>query len=135
MGALAEAGLHWSGLRSAVMIEFTREPFGGENKCEPSTEWRYYVSSLRADAANFNAKVRAHWGIENGYHWVLNVTFNEDDRRIRRGDGVQDFAMLRRITLNLIKHEKSDKVSVCLKRLKTEWSINYLQELLGSQPL
>ena len=135
VSALAEAGLHWPGLRSAVMIESTREAFGGRNKGERSTEWRYYVSSLQADAAEFNAKVRAHWGIENSCHWVLDVTFNEDDCRIRRGDGAQNFAILRRIALNLIKQEKSGKHSVRLKRLKAGWSIDYLQKLLGLHPL
>ena len=135
VSALAEAGLHWPGLRSAVMIESTREAFGGRTKGERSTEWRYYVSSLQADAAEFNAKVRAHWGIENSCHWVLDVTFNEDGCRIRRGDGAQNFAILRRIALNLIKQEKSGKASVRLKRLKAGWSIDYLQKLLGLHPL
>ena len=135
VSTLAAAGLHWPGLRSAVMIESTCEAFGGRNKGLRSTEWRYYVSSLQADAAEFNAKVRAHWGIENSCHWVLDVTFNEDDCRIRRGDGAQNFAILRRIALNLIKQEKSAKASVRLKRLKAGWSIDYLQKLLGLHPL
>ena len=90
---------------------------------------------MQAGAAEFNAQVRAHWGIENSCHWVLDVTFNEDDCRIRRGDGAQNFAILRRIALNLIKQEKSDKASVRLKRLKAGWSIDYLQKLLGLRPL
>ena len=118
VSALAEAG-HWPGLRSAVMIKSIREAFGGKNPGERTVEWRYYVSNLKADAAEFNAKVRAHWGIENSCHWVLDVTFNEDACRIRRGDGAQNFAILQRIVLNLIKQEKSDKASVRLKRLKT----------------
>ena len=66
---------------------------------------------------------------------MLDVTFNEDDCRIRRGDGAQNFAILRRIALNLIKQEKSAKASVRLKRLKAGWSIDYLQKLLGLHPL
>ena len=135
VSALAEAGQHWPGLRSAVMIKSIREVFGGKNKGERTVEWRYYVSSLQADAAEFNAKVRAHWGIENSCHWVLDVTFNEDACRIRRGDGAQNFAILRRIALNLIKQEKSGKSSVRTKRLKAGWSIDYLQKLLGLRPL
>lgn len=135
VSALAEPGRHWPGLRSAVMIESTREVFGGKNKGQPSTEWRYYISSLQTDASEFNAKVRAHWGIENSCHWVLDVTFNEDDCRIRRGDGAQNFAILRRIALNLVKQEKSDKSSVRLKRLRAGWSTDYLQKLLGLHPL
>ena len=135
VSALAEAAQHWPGLRSAAMIESTRETSCGKDKGERTVEWRYYVSSLQADAAAFNAKVRAHWGIENSCHWVLDVTFNEDACRIRRGDGAQNFAILRRIALNLIKQEKSDKASVRLKRLKAGWSIDYLQKLLGLRPL
>lgn len=67
---------------------------------------------------------------------MLDVTFDEEDRRIRRGDGAQDFAILRRFALDVIKTEKSDKSSVCLKRLKTGWSIDYLQKRLpGLHPL
>ena len=135
VSALAGAAQHWPGLRSAVMIKSTREALSGTNKGERTTEWRYYISSLRAGAVEFNAKVRAHWGIENSCHWVLDVTFNEDDCRIRRGDGAQNFAILRRIALNLVKQEKSDKASVRLKRLKAGWSIEYLQKLLGLHPL
>ena len=58
------------------MIKSIREICGGKDQGERTVEWRYYVSSRQADAAEFNAKVRAHWGIENGCHWVLDVTFN-----------------------------------------------------------
>jgi predicted transposase YbfD/YdcC len=135
VGALAEQAQHWPGLRSAVMIKSTREAFGGRNKGERSTEWRYYISSLQADAAECNARVRAHWGIENSCHWVLDVTFKEDDCRIRCGDGAHNFAILRRIALNLVKQERSDKSSVRLKRLRAGWSTDYLQKLLGLRPL
>lgn len=112
VSALAKADLHWPGLCSVAIIGFTHEAFGSANKGERSTEWRYHVGSLRADAANFNAKVLAHWGIENGCYWVLNVTFNEDDCRISRGDGAQDFATLRRVALNS-SNTKSPTRPVC----------------------
>ena len=135
VSALAEQRRHWPGLRSAVMIKSTREALSGTNKGERTTEWRYYISSLQAEAVAFNAKVRAHWGIENSCHWVLDMSFNEDDCRIRCGDGAQNFAILRRIALNLVKLEKSDKSSVRLKRLRAGWSTDYLQKLLGLRPL
>jgi predicted transposase YbfD/YdcC len=135
LSALAETGRHWPGLRSAVMVKSIREAFGGNDKGERTIEWRYYVSSLQAGAADFNAKVRAHWAIENSCHWVLDVTFNEDACRIRRGDGAQNFAILRRIALNLVKQDKSGKSSVRTRRLKAGWSIDYLQKLLGLRPL
>ena len=62
------------------------------------------------------------------------LTFNEDACRIRRGDGAQNFAILRRIALNLIKQDKSGKSSVRTRRLKAGWSIDYLQKLLGLHP-
>ena len=135
VSALAEPGQHWPGLRSAVMIKSIRETFSGKSKGERTIEWRYYISSLQADAAEFNAKVRAHWGIENSCHWVLDMTFKEDDCRIRCGDGAQNFAILRRIALNLVKQDKSGKSSVRTRRLKAGWSIDYLQKLLGLRPL
>jgi hypothetical protein len=67
---------------------------------------------------------------------TIDMTFDEDDCRIRKGDGAQNFAILRRIALNLVKQEKSDKkTSVHIKRLKAGWSTDYLQTLLGLQPL
>jgi len=135
VSALAAPDQHWPGLHSAVMVKSTREALGGRNTAERTTEWRYYISSLRADASEFNAKVRAHWGIENSCHWVLDVTFGEDDCRIRRGDGAQNFAILRRIALNLVKQDKSDKSSVRLKRLRAGWSTDYLEKLLGLRSL
>jgi len=131
LSALLERGQLWPSLRSAVMIKSTRAALSGRNKGERTTEWRYYISSVQADAGEFNAKVRAHWGIENSCHWVLDMAFGEDDCRIRKGDGAQNFAILRRIALNLIKQEKSSKSSVHSKRLKAGWSTNYLQTLLG----
>ncbi|GAC1509117.1 MAG: hypothetical protein NVS1B6_16360 [Steroidobacteraceae bacterium] len=79
--------------------------------------------------------MRARWGIVNSCHWVLDMTFQEDDCRIRCGDGAQNFAILRRITLNLVKQDKLGKSSVRTKRLKAGWSIDYLQKLLGLRPL
>ena len=135
VGTLAEPRQDWPGLHSVVMVESIREAFGGRSQGERTVEWRYYGSSLQADAAAFNAKVRAHWGIENSGHPVLDVAFNEDACRIRRGDGAHNFTVLRRIAFNLIRQEKFDKASVRLKRLKAGWSIDYLQKLLGLRPL
>lgn len=135
LSAMGQLVQEWTGLRSVVMVQSTREAVNGKNKGDSSTEWRYYISSLQLDASEFNAKVRAHWGIENSCHWVLDMAFKEDDCRIRTGDGAQNFAILRRIALNLIKQEKSSKTSVNLKRLKAGWSTDYLQLLLGLRPI
>ncbi len=135
LSAMGEQPQAWKGLRSVVMVQSTREAVNGKNKGDKTTEWRYYISSLALGASEFNAKVRAHWSIENSCHWVLDMAFDEDDCRIRAGHGAQNFAILRRIALNLIKQEKSSKTSVNVKRLKAGWSTDYLQILLGLCPL
>ncbi len=103
----------WPGLKSVIMIEATREFISGrekeKSKSKPSTEWRYYISSHSFDASEFNRKVRAHWSIENSCHWVLDMSFREDDCRIRTSDGAENFAILMRIAMNMIKREKSTR--------------------------
>ena len=64
-------------------------------------------------------------------HWVLDVAFCADDCRIRVGEGAQNFAILRRITPNLLRNEKSTKVGIATKRLKASWSTDYLAKFLG----
>lgn len=129
--ALGEHAQAWQGLRCVARIECTREIVNGKNKGQCSTERRYYISSLPLSAKEFNLAVRAHWAIENSCHWVLDMTFNEDDCRIRVGDGAENFAILRRIALNLLKQEKSGKASMNTKRLKAGWSTTYLATVLG----
>ncbi|PLY47574.1 ISAs1 family transposase, partial [Janthinobacterium sp. ROICE36] len=91
----------------------------------------FYISSLPAKAAKLAHVVRAHWGIENSMHWVLDVAFREDDCRIRVGEGAQNFAILRRIALNLLKNEKTTKAGIATKRLKAGWNADYLAKVLG----
>lgn len=133
LSAMGKQGQAWPSLASVVMVESTREMVNGKQKGERSTEWRYYISNLRLDASDFNSKIRGHWGIENSCHWVLDMAFAEDDCRIRTGDGAQNFAILRRIALNLLKQERSGKTSMNIKRLQAGWSTDYLQKLLGLQ--
>lgn len=113
------------------MIESTREIIGRNGTGQASVERRYYISSLPAKAAQLGKMVRAHWGIENSMHWVLDVAFREDDCRIRIGEAAQNFAILRRIALNLLKNDKSTKLGVANKRLKAGWNVEYLGKLLG----
>ncbi len=96
-----------------------------------SVERRYYISSLPAKAGPLSRIIQAHWGIENSMHWVLDVALREDDCRIRVGDAAQNFAILRRIGLNLLKKEKMTKFGINAKRLKAGWNINYLGKMLG----
>ncbi|KAF0245758.1 MAG: ISAs1 family transposase [bacterium] len=95
-----------------------------------SVEFRYYISSLPADAKLLAYAVRSHWGIENSLHWVLDVAFREDLSRIRKDFGAENFAILRHISLNLLKHETSLKIGIRSKRLKTGWDLDYLLKVL-----
>ncbi len=125
-GLAALAG--WRGLRTLVKVESRRE-IGGK----ASFERRYYISSRQADAADMGPAVRAHWGIENGLHWSLDVAYGEDQARMRVGNAAENFSILRRITLNLIRLDKARKTGVKNCRLKAGWNDAYRQELLGLQ--
>ena len=80
-----------------------------------SRERRYYITTLAGEAKAFAHAVRAHWGIENQLHWVLDVTFREDDSRVRRGHAPANFNTLRQFALNLLKRYRTD-MSVKKKR-------------------
>ena len=124
----------WPGLKSAVMIKSTREVVQGRDKTAATTEWRYYISSRTFDAAQFSREIQAHWQIENSCHWVLDVVFDEDASRIRRDHGAQNMALLKRMSLNLIKQDTATKGSIKLKRKRAGWNDDYMAHLLGLMP-
>lgn len=116
----------WKGLASFGMVESRREV--GD---KVSIERRHFISSLDGtDAKQFLQATRSHWGVENGLHWTLDVQFREDDSRIRTGNAAENFALLRRIALNLLKQEKTAKIGVKNKRLKAGWDERYLLRVL-----
>ena len=123
----------WPGMRSAVMVHSQREFTSGDHKGQVSTEWRYYISSRDLGAAEFNQQIRTHWSIENSCHWVLDVVFGEDDSRVRVGHGAENFAIVRRMSLNLINQNKTIKGSKKSKRHLAAWSTTHLQTLLTLQ--
>ena len=116
----------WKGLRSIGMVESEREVDG-----EVTVERRYYLNSIKGEAEKFGEAVRGHWGIENSVHWVLDVTFREDESRIRKENGPENMAVLRQIALNLLKKEASCRRGVRGKRLKAGWDNRYLLAVLG----
>jgi predicted transposase YbfD/YdcC len=135
LSAISEHVQAWPQLRSAVRVLSTREVVNGRVRGgKPDTERRYYISSLALDAAEFNRLIRSHWSIENQFHWVLDVSFDEDACRVRVGDGAQNLAILRRIALNLLKQDKTARASLNNKRLRAGWNIEYLQTVLGLTP-
>jgi predicted transposase YbfD/YdcC len=115
----------WAGLRSIGMVEAERTI--GE---ATSRETRYFISSLAGDAWQVGQAVRAHWGIENGLHWVLDIAFREDECRVRQGEAAQNFAVLRQVALNLLREERTTKLGVKAKRLKAGWDEQYLLRVL-----
>ena len=117
----------WTNLQSIAMVEAQRRI--GE---EVTTETRYYLSSLSGQAAHLNHVIRTHWQIENQVHWVLDVSFREDDSRIRKGHGPQNFAFLRRMALNLLKRDTSESCGIQNKRLKAGWDDAYLAKILAN---
>lgn len=91
---------------------------------------RYYILSKYVSARRFANAARGHWGIENSLHWQLDVTFDEDQCRIRKGHADQNFSILRRTALSLLKNESSQKVGVKNKRLVAGWDEDYLKKVL-----
>jgi len=116
----------WAGLQTLVKVRRERRLAD-----RTTLETHYYISSLPGSAPVLLNAVRAHWGIENGLHWVLDVAFREDDQRARVGASPQNFAVLRHIALNLLKHETSLKVGIKAKRLRAAWSEAYLLKVLS----
>jgi len=115
----------WPGLRSIIMVASTRETAKGTE-----TERRFYISSLPADAERLAEAIRAHWGVENALHWVLDVQFREDAARNRKDHGPANIALLRKIALNLIRSHP-DKASIRRKIKKAGWDDQFLISLIA----
>lgn len=119
----------WENLQSVGIIESTRQ-IGDQT----ATERRYFLSSLPADAKNFAQAVRSHWQIENCLHWVLDVSLNEDQSRVRTGYAAENLATTRKFALNLIRKDCSHrKKSVKARQKSAAWSEDYLLTLLKSE--
>ena len=117
----------WSGLKTVVMIVSERRLWN-----KTTTEARFYLSSLSSNAETIAGAIRSHWGIENSLHWTLDVTFCEDKSRIRKQNSPENFALLRRLAINLLKQEKTSKESLKMKRYRAAMDNNYLVQILNS---
>jgi len=117
----------WDGLKTLIAVESER--MIGE---EHTSETRLYISDLEYDQANvFHEGVRSPWGVENNLHWQLDVSFDEDQSRIRTDHAPANMSLFRRMALNLLKREKSSKVGIKNKRLQAGWDEQYMLKVLG----
>src|SRR3954452_12288792 len=114
----------WEALRTIAVVTSLCSRDG-----EQTAEVRYYISSLAMDVKRLARAVRGHWGIENGCHWVLDVTYREDESRIREKALRENFAWLNRFTLSLLK-QHPDRTSIAMKRRSCGWDENYLLQVL-----
>ena len=116
----------WSGVKAIGMVESERHSGG-----RLSIEQRYYITSLD-DVHSFRQAVRSHWGIENELHWRLDVTFREDESRIRRGNAPHNMGVTRHVAMNLLKREKT-KISIRKKRIRAALNDDFRRNILMRQ--
>jgi predicted transposase YbfD/YdcC len=116
---------NWKGLRTiGVAIRVSQR--GGHE----TSEVRFFISSLRLGVKRFAQAVRGHWNIENTLHWCLDVTFREDESRLRNRHAADNIAWLRRFAISLFK-QQSDKESIAMRRRMAGWNTDYLTQVLG----
>ena len=115
----------WPGLSSVAVVESRR--MAGD---KTSVEQRYFATSLTADAEMLSHVIRSHWGVENGLHWTLDVSFREDESRTRMDHAAANLAVARRVATTLIKAETTAKGGVQTKRMRCAWDGDYLARVL-----
>jgi predicted transposase YbfD/YdcC len=122
-----EFSIKWKGLKSLIYVERERQVIGREK------ETVYYMSSLPPQEENKIAHaIRTHWGVENNLHWCLDISFREDECRVRKGHGAENLSIIRRFALNLLKSDKTIKAGIAVKRKAAGWDNSYLKQLLLS---
>ena len=117
----------WVGLQTIVIVERIRHLWNKTTK-----EVQFYLSSLPPNARIIGRSIRKHWTIENQAHWILDVTFREDECRIRSGHSPRNFALLRRLALNALNQEKTFKRSIKKKRKQSSMNDDYMIAVLNS---
>ena len=97
-----------------------------------SVETRYYISSLESEAQKLLGAARGHWGIENSLHWVLDVSFREDESRVRVGNAPENLATMRHAALNLLRRDRQSRISIKAKRKLAAWDNTFLLSILSN---
>ena len=126
----------WPGLKGVAKVCYRRgvHPQAPQQAPQdPPSEVRYYICSYPPNAASLLQASRQHWCIENSLHWVLDMAFDEDHCRVRTGHADQNLAVVRHLTLNLLKQERTAKVGIKAKRKKAGWDHDYLLKVLVLQ--
>jgi predicted transposase YbfD/YdcC len=118
----------WPGLAAVLAVETIR---GVNGKGKVTAEIRHYLSSAKLPPAALAAAIRNHWQIENGLHWVLDVTFREDASRVRERNAARNLALLRRIALNLARADSTLKASLKGKRKYAGWDDSFMAALMA----
>jgi predicted transposase YbfD/YdcC len=118
----------WPGLEAVLAVETIR---GVNGKGKVTAEIRHYLCSARLPPATLAAAIRNHWRIENGLHWVLDVTFREDASRVRERNAARNLARLRRIALNLARANSTLKASLKGKRKYAGWDDSFMATLMA----
>jgi len=116
----------WKGLKSIGMTITCRNA-----DLDRDGDVRYYINSFPSDAERFAGAVRGHWGIENSLHWVMDVTFREDESRIHKDHGGENVSWLRRLAISLIKRDTTIKDSIRSKRIRAGYDIKFLEQMLA----
>ena len=116
----------WEGLRSVGVVELEKTENG-----KTTIERRYFISSLALDVIKFAGAVRDHWSVENQLHWVLDVSFGEDQSCVRAGHAAENLSTLHRLAMNLLKMDTTKKRGLKARQLNAAWDHNYLAHLLG----
>jgi predicted transposase YbfD/YdcC len=125
----------WKGLQCVVMVERERTvlpPRGAGAVLSSTCSHHFFLSSLEPSDGRIEQAIRAHWGIENSVHWVLDVAFDEDGCRIRRDHAPQNLATLRKIALNLLRQDQKAKCGVKARRKMAGWDNDYLLRILAA---
>lgn len=116
----------WVDLKTLVCVKSIRTQKG-----KTTQEFRYYISSLKSDAQRLAEIVRSHWAVENKLHWHLDVSFGEDLCKVRTDHAAENFSLVKKMALNLLKADTSEKLGIPNKRKLAGWSPEYLLKILG----
>ena len=116
----------WKGLKTVGMVWSERQV----GDAAPTFAVRYFINSLALNVAEFARAVRSHWAIENNLHWVLDVSYREDEHRSRKDHTAENLAWIRRMTVSLLAQDGT-KVGVSCKRKMAGWDDEYLLDIAG----